>query len=584
MVAGRVAAAYCCYLIVTSLTRKRRLGCIAVHRQQLTIPRLITGNYFLISHLLCANFSNMNTFKAFQIGESPFLLPLEDRILHKYKKHGWRALAERVANLANQAEKMRDDLDSSAYLTKLESALLNGQMLPNSPLLVNAAEDKQRIFACFSVNVCEPIGKVLETFQFIHDGMGGVGYAVSGHDLDFPEMIRLIDDDTVRHQTGRPRPASNAVTMPISGNLEKFLTLAGTLSVTNMNVALDDVFMSDVNNETPSRQKLLSVAQSIHATGQPGIIFPDRIPRIAKVKNPVIAANVCGEAPLAADESALLASLNLTAFCVADEVGNLSFDEARFAECVKLSVRFLDGMHDLHCHANDELKGNTSATRKIGVGIMGFAHVLMLLGMRYGDDACLAFAERVSLVLMTSARQESVRLAHQLGAYPAWHAEHGEFRRNASLVAIAGTATIALIAGTSCGVEPIFSPIWNQKIIGQHIRILDPVVSFILERAGLDVEQAKERLLSGESLTAIAGHALASLMPSAVDIPGDVHIRVQAALQTHIDGGITKTVNCENNTTVDQISDWIQQAHQSGCVGLMIYRNQSLADQPMLSN
>ena len=109
-------------------------------------------------------------------------------------------------------------------------------------------------------------------------------------------------------------------------------------------------------------------------------------------------------------------------------------------------------------------------------------------------------------------------------------------------------------------------------------------MSFILERAGLDVEQAKERLLSGESLTAIAGHALANLMPSAVDIPGDVHIRVQAALQTHIDGGITKTVNCENNTTVDQISDWIQKAHQSGCVGLMIYRNQSLADQPMLSN
>lgn len=523
----------------------------------------------------------MKSYNAFTLGTSPFVGSLESRILHQHKEQGWDGLADRVAALAMQAEASRPEPDRDAFPERVRNAMMNGKMLPNSPLLVNAGHSQQRIFACFAVDVRRPISEALTTFRFIHDGMGGVGYAVSGQELDFPKLIRLIDSDTVQHQAGRPRPASNAVTMPMSGRLDDYLGLAGTLKVTNMNVALDDDFMSSVQRDSDNMDKLERVAQSIHSTGQPGVIFPDRIARIAAAEEPVMAANVCGEAPLATDESALLASLNLVAFCRADDGGMMRFDEADFQSSVKLAVRFLDGMHDIHCHANQELRHNTLATRKIGVGIMGYAHALILCGMRYGDEASVAFAERLGRLMMDAASAESERLAQLLGAYPAWQPRHGPARRNGALVAIAGTATIALIAGASCGVEPLFSHVWDQIVIGEHIRILDPVISFVLEQHGIDSEQALERLLAGESLDAVAGAELAALMPAAISVPGGSHIKVQAAFQKHIDGGITKTINCVRETSVGQIRDWLVEAHDAGCLGLTIYRTGSLDGQPM---
>ncbi|WP_208278920.1 hypothetical protein [Massilia oculi] len=523
----------------------------------------------------------MKSYKAFTLGTSPFVGPLENRILHQHKEQGWDGLADRVAALALQAEALRPEPDRDAFPERVRDAMMNGKMLPNSPLLVNAGHNEQRIFACFAVDVRRPLEDALATFRYIHDGMGGVGYAVSGKELDFPELIRSIDDDTVQHQAGRPRPASNAVTMPMSGRLDDYLDLAGTLKVTNMNVALDDGFMASVRHDSASLERLERVAQSIHATGQPGVIFPDRIARIANTEAPVMAANVCGEAPLATDESALLASLNLVAFCHANDDGIVRFDEADFQAHVKLAVRFLDGMHDVHCHANETLRRNTEATRKIGVGIMGFAHALILCGMRYGDEASVAFAERLGRLMMDAASTESERLAALLGPYPAWQPSHGPARRNGALVAIAGTATIALIAGASCGVEPLFSHVWNQIVIGEHIRILDPVIGFVLEQHGIDSRQALARLLIGESLSAIAGPALAALMPAAIEIPGTSHIKVQAAFQRHIDGGITKTINCVSETSVGQIRDWLMDAHEAGCLGLTIYRAGSLDGQPM---
>nr|WP_315468604.1 hypothetical protein [uncultured Undibacterium sp.] len=391
----------------------------------------------------------------------------------------------------------------------------------------------------------------------------------------------MIDCNTVRHQAGRPRPASNAVTMPMSGRLDDYLNLAGTLKVTNMNIALDDDFMSSVQSHSESMDKLDRVAHSIYSTGQPGVIFSDRIARIAAAEKPVIAANVCGEAPLAIDESALLASLNLVAFCCTDDQGIVHFDEAEFQANVKLAVRFLDGMHDIHCHANQKLQHNTLATRKIGVGIMGYAHALILCGMRYGDDASVAFAERLGRLMMNAATEESERLARLLGSYSAWEPHHGPARRNGALVAIAGTATIALIAGTSCGVEPLFSHVWDQVVIGQHIRILDPVISYVMEKNGIDSEQAFKRLVAGESLEAVAGAEIAALIPTATNISGCSHIKVQAAFQKHIDGGITKTINCPSETSAMQIRDWLIGAHDAGCLGLTIYRTGSLDNQPM---
>jgi ribonucleoside-diphosphate reductase alpha chain len=521
----------------------------------------------------------MNNFVSFNLGDSPFLKPLEQRILHRHQGSGWNGLVDRVVKLAEKAQAFRGDPSDEVFLDALRTALSAGKLLPNSPLLVSAGDDQQRLFACFAVDVRRPLDEALPLFRFIHDGMGGVGYALTGAEHDFASLIRLIDRDTVQHQAGRPRPASNAVTMPAGPALDEYLNLAGTLNVTNMNVALSDEFMS--NSDSDAIGQLHRIARSIHATGQPGIIFSDRIARIAAVDEPTMAANVCGEAPLAVDESALLASLNLAAFCRLPAQGYARFDEQGFCDHVKIAVRFLDLMHDVHTHANAELRRNTEATRKIGVGIMGFAHALILSDMRYGDADSIAFAERVGELLMTTAQQESARLAQSDGTYPAWKPEHGPARRNASLAAIAGTATIALLAGTSCGVEPLFSQLWDQTIVGQRIRVLDPVVRLVLERHGIDADVAQAELLSGAEFADVVGPELAALIPCAIELDGAVHIQVQAALQKHIDGGITKTINCISDTSVDDIVGWLRLAHASSCMGLTIYRARSLEAQPM---
>ncbi|MEW6343162.1 MAG: hypothetical protein AB1704_21085 [Pseudomonadota bacterium] len=523
----------------------------------------------------------MHSFQTPPLGGSPFAPALAGRILHRFRSQGWEGLVDRVCALARKAEMSRNDVDPEHFLTQLAQAMRRGQMLPNSPLLVNCAEAAPRLFACFAVDVDKPASEFLKSFRFIHDGMGGVGYTLKSDESGLAELIRLIDDDTVAHQQRRPRPASNAVTMPISGDLDTFLGLAGTLAVTNMNVALSDAFMAALPTDRAAQQRFNAIAGCIHATGQPGVIFPDRITRVSRDTHAQYAANVCGEAPLAVDESALLASVNLSAFVTAAQDGARIFDEAGFAHCVALCVRMLDGMHDLQTHASEALMQNSLATRKVGVGVMGFAHALMLLGLPYGSPASLQFARRLSAMLHESAAAESQRLAHCLGAYPAWDPGHGHARRNANLTAIAGTATIALIVGTSCGIEPIYSHRVAQRVIDREICVMDPVVSFLLGEQGIDPALAERRIATGESLRQIAGDALADLCPTALELSGDLHIQMQAALQSGIDCGITKTVNCPPETTVTEIRSWLLQAHASGCLGLTIYRNQSLQNQPM---
>lgn len=523
----------------------------------------------------------MHRYQTLPLGQSPFAPALADRILHRFKEQGWDSLIDRVVALVKRAEDARNDVDSPQFLAALGEAMRSGAMLPNSPLLVNCAETNPRLFACFAVDVDRPAADFLANFRFIHDGMGGVGYAIKADEPNPDRLIRLIDQDTCAHQQGRPRPASNAVTMPIHGDLDTFLGLAGTLAVTNMNVALPDEFMASVRFDEDSQRRFDSIAERIHATGQPGIVFPDRIKRVSREHDAAFAANVCGEAPLAVDESALLASVNLVAFVEQDTAGRRAFDFASFSRCVALCVRMLDGMHDLQTHASDAIRRNSLATRKVGVGVMGFAHALMLLNLPYGSDASEAFARELSMRLYGAARNESQRLASLLGAYPAFDPHEGIPLRNANLAAIAGTATIALIVGTSCGIEPIHSHLLTQRVIDREIRIMDPVVSFLLQERGFKPADVEQRMAAGESLHEVAGDDFADLCSTALELPGSVHIKMQAALQAGIDCGITKTVNCRSETSVAEIRAWLLQAHESGCMGLTIYRNASLENQPV---
>lgn len=355
------------------------------------------------------------------------------------------------------------------------------------------------------------------------------------------------------------------------------------MQTTNLNVGLSDAFMVRLSDGNPvAAAAFHRLANAILLTGQPGVIFTDRIPRIAREVDSIFAANVCGEAPLAADESGLLGSLNLVAFAQRGPDGVFTLDEAGLLATTAMAVRFLDDMHDLHHHVSPNLAANSLATRKIGVGVMGFAHLLVLLGVPYGAQESEAIAARIGHLITQAARAESERLATRRGPFPAWRSELGiPARRNAYLVAIAGTATLALLVGTTGGIEPIFAHVARHRVIGSEFVVLDPLVAYMAHADGHDLDEVAGRLMAGERLEVVCGSMIARLLPTALELSGETHVRVQAAFQKEIDGGISKTINCPAKTTSDQVKKWLRQAYLSGCMGLTIYRDGSLASQPV---
>ena len=515
---------------------------------------------------------------------SPFFSALSRRIIHRHRG-GWSGLVARILGLAEHAEALYSGVRDRAYLCALENDLARGAFVPNSPLLRSAGDLSPHLFACFALDPARL--DVLRTARRIHDGMGGVGYPLdwTRTGTELRGFLLRVDDDTDAHQPGRPRPASNAGTISIEHDgLLDLLALCGRMRTMNLNTGISDAFMERIaSGDARALERLSKVAVSIYRTGQPGIVFSDRIPRISAVPGAAFAANVCGEAPLAIDESGLLGSLNLNCFLTRGADGRWRLDAAALQAATQRAVRFLDGMHDLHGHPTASLRHNSLATRKLGVGVMGFAHALAFLGIRYGSLESEEFAAHVGQLLWTAALDESVELAHSRGAYPAWRADDGPRRRNACLVAIAGTATISLLVHASGGIEPIYAHWKRHRVIDRELSILDPAVQRFCDAYGVASATTDQHFAAGRPLGQLLPPECAALLPICHEVTGEEHIRVQAALQREIDGGITKTINCSRDTSPAVIERWLRLAWEVGLLGCTIYRDASIPDQPMKS-
>ena len=507
---------------------------------------------------------------------------LVPRILHRHQYDGYAGLVDRVAALWRAARPVGGPGENQTE-RRLRTLMHRGAFLPNSPLLVHAGESNRRLFACFSVGASPDLPAFLETARSVHDGMGGVGFSLP-RGLDVSEarsFIAAVDRDTVAHQAGRPRPASSAVTVGTEeASFEAVLALAGQTRTTMLNAGLSDAFMARVASGNPVAQvRLDSIAQHVWSTGQPGVVFTDRIPRFAARSNSRFAANVCGEAPLAEDESGLLGSLNLVQFLRRTSTG-WELDWEALGRATEVAVRFLDAMHDVHHHPTVALESNSLATRKIGVGIMGWAHTLALIGVRYGTTEACELACRVGRSLSRAALHTSATLADETAPYPAWSPEQGPRRRNACLVAIAGTATLSLLVGTTGGIEPMNGHLLRSRVMGTTSKHLDPIVRWFAQEQGIHPADVVRQLQEGTPLVDILGPRTAWLLPLAADIAPEEHIQTQAAFQREIDGGISKTIICAPDCTPHEMKQWIQDAYRQGCLGLTIYREGTHANPP----
>ena len=325
-------------------------------------------------------------------------------------------------------------------------------------------------------------------------------------------------------------------------------------------------------------------------TGEPGVVFIDRINRDNPTPSlgPIEATNPCGEQPLLPFEACTLGSINLTKF-VRHDGNKAEMDWPRLAETVKLSVRFLDNIIDACNYPVRETAQLAQANRKIGLGVMGFADCLFLLGISYDSHEGIEFGQKIMGFVEKHAYQASGELADLRGPFPNWNdsiwrTERRKKIRNAAVTCAAPTGTISIIADCSCGIEPLYSLVFVRKILdGSEMLQINPIFEQITQKANLYSKELEEQIAQTGSIQKITQLPPNSrnVFKCAYDIQPEWHIRMQAAFQQHCDAAVSKTINFRENATIAAIDKAYRLAYQLNCKGITIYRRHSRKHEPM---
>jgi ribonucleoside-diphosphate reductase alpha chain len=405
-------------------------------------------------------------------------------------------------------------------------------------------------------------------------------------------------------QGGRRRGANMAVLDVHHPDVETFIAAKRDPSVLrnfNLSVAVDAAFMQaaardgDVVLTNPrtglpvgrrrARELMQAMASCAWETGDPGLIFLDRINR----DNPtpelgrITATNPCGEVPLLPYEACVLGSINLSAL---SRTGVFAWD--RLDRLVELGIRFLDDCIDVSVFPLPRIAAAVRASRKVGLGVMGFADALVDLGIPYDADEAARFAGDVLSRMAARATEVSKALARERGPYPNCSRSGGgegpdrPAVRNATRMAIAPTGSLSLIAGCSSGIEPFFAVAYERHVLeGATLVEVNSRFQRIAVEQGFWSEGVRAKLLRSGRVRDIpeVPPDVRALFPTAHEISPERHIRLQAACQAHVDNAVSKTVNLGPEATVADVLDAYRHAFEAGCKGITVYRHGTQAGQ-----
>jgi ribonucleoside-diphosphate reductase alpha chain len=546
-----------------------------------------------------------------QTGQIPFTanarLVLEKRYLLKNDQgrvvETPEELIERVAGAVAEVEGRGAGKWKREFL-RILSCL---RFLPNSPTLMNAGKKKGQLSACFVLPVEDSLGGIFDSLKnaaLIHQSGGGTGFAFTRLRPEGSEVhsthgaasgpvsfMRIFDaaTDTIK-QGGTRRGANMAVLRVDHPDVLKFInSKRDGRSITNFNISVGvtDDFMSacardgsiqlrDPRDGKPvvtlqARELLGQITRSAWECGDPGLVFLDRMNRMNPTprEGQFEATNPCGEQPLLPYESCNLGSMNVAAY-VAD--GKLDWEA--LARDIRVAVRFLDNVIDANAYPVSQSRRITRKNRKIGLGVMGFADALLLMGIRYGSEEGVAMGERIMAWVDRHAKATSAALAEEKGAFPGWKGSLWERLgypklRNATVSTVAPTGTLSILAGVSSGIEPIFAGIFHRNVLsGERLKEVHPAVERILGSSG--VERITEEQL---------GARLGPAWQPAHQVPVEWHVRMQAAFQRHTDSAVSKTINLPKDATVADVEKAYLLAYQLGCKGITVYRDKSRSAQ-----
>ncbi len=497
--------------------------------------------------------------------------------------------------------------------------------LPNSPTIMNAGTSLQQLSACFVLPIKDSMEDIFETIKnaaLIHKSGGGTGFSfsrirpandmvlstkgVSSGPVSFMKVFNSATE-TIK-QGGRRRGANMAILRVDHPDILDFInSKKNTKELNNFNisVALTEEFMEAVEfdekyslvnprNNKPSgelkaREVFELIVNNAYETGEPGIIFLDRInkdnitPSIGEIES----TNPCGEQPLLPYESCNLGSINLANMVITDKQGQTEIDWDHLKETIHLAVRFLDNVIDANRYPLDKIREVTLSNRKIGLGIMGFADLLFMMGLPYNSQKGISIGEKIMKFVRDEAIAASQDLAEIRGPFPNWNVStlrdiYKKPLRNATLTTIAPTGTLSIIANCSSGIEPLFSLAFERNVMDNtKLKEIHPYFNSVSRKRNFFSESMVNDILKQGSIQDIEyiPQDIKKIFVTAMDISPKWHVKMQAAFQKYTDNAVSKTVNFPEKCRKDDVKDVFKLAYKYGCKGVTIYRQNSRPDQ-----